>query len=138
MLTIDEVKEELNDYRHLDIMIKQLEEELQKYKEQGEQCTAQLKETPGGTGKSDKVSKYATLLADNREFLLDWKTDLEQRKDKIYNKIRSLKFPSQTILFLKYVQGYELKDVADIIGYQHKWTCSLHGTALVNYQALEP
>lgn len=137
MLSIDETKEELNAYRNNLIIIEKMEEELKYYREQSENCTSKLSDTPKGKGISDKVSKYASIIADIEREQLDWLIELQNKKKEVDQKIKMLKQPYMSIIYLKYVIGMDLKDIADKLGYTHKWCCSLHGTALINYQNIE-
>lgn len=58
-------------------------------------------------------------------------------KKKIEDKIDLLEQPYRNILYYKYIKGLSLTKVANEIGYNYKWTCELHGNALIKYKQLD-
>ena len=57
-------------------------------------------------------------------------------KKKIEDKIDMLEQPFRNILYFKYIKGLTLTEVANNIHNGYKYTCDLHGQALMKYKNL--
>lgn len=87
--------------------------------------------SPSGDGRQIAlVNRYVDLEAEiNR--LIDKYVD---RKDKIINEIHQLEDTRYVeLLFKHYVEFKSLTRIAEEIHYTYKWTCDLHGRALLSF-----
>ena len=146
---IEEVKEELNRYKHDCKLIDDYEKEVEFYNSKLLACTSEISDMPkGGPMLQDKIAEYIARLEDLKTEKYKRLIELEDRKELVEKIVSQLKQPYQTLLYITYMQEHEYRDVdgskRTIIGntlketswlmnYEYKYTCCLHGRALIEY-----
>lgn len=135
---MEEVKKELNSYIQEKKYLEQLDAEIEEYRTKATSCTAELSDMPKANKRIyDKVAEYAAIIADLEYEKIDERIKIEKQKKLIEDKVKCLDQPYKNILYFKYIKGYDLTEVAKEIRYEYKYTCSLHGKALKQYQEIK-
>ena len=137
MITIEEAKKELREYRD---NIKYIEEK----QNDAEELRVRIENVKGNvitgmpSGKGDNLDK--TPLEDGldriEEIEKDCRKKLEElllKKYIVENKIEQLEQPYKSILFLRYIRGNKLEKISNELGYSYEHLCRLHGKALGKY-----
>lgn len=134
-------KEYLSQLRLLDIKINQKIKEAEELKAlafntgaisaEGEKVQTSL----SGSGRQyDTIEKYADLQAEI-DSEIDRYVDL---KHKIINEIHQLSDPRYVeILHRRYVDGEKFEKISVDMNYDYKWTCKLHGKALLVFEEMK-
>ena len=66
---------------------------------------------------------------------VEWEiSDLIDRKSQIINTIEQLPTEEYDLLHRKYIQGFDLVDIAKIRGKSYSWATTVHGQALKHLQ----
>jgi DNA-directed RNA polymerase specialized sigma subunit len=136
--TIEEIKKELSSYIQDKKYIEEKKADIEELREQATNTTSMLTDMPKGSNPiNDKIAEYVAkildLQAENLEFILN----LEKRKKEIENIINTMEQPYKNILYFRYIKGYNLTEVASLIGNEYKWCCVLHGKALEQYRKIK-
>lgn len=148
-MTIEEVKEELLDYKNDCKLINSIEDQLDFYTSKLTSCTSQLRETTGGGGTvKDKLAEYICKLEELKAKKFTQLIELEQRKERVERIVMGLKQPYKTLLYITYLQvteyednlgnaktviGHKQYEAAYLMNYEPKYFTKLHKKALVEY-----
>ena len=136
---MEETKYELSSYINDKKLLKEKEAELEELITKATKITTELSDMPKGSGEiQDKMAQYVSQIVDLKKEKYEQIINMYKTKKKIENKIDKLEQPYKNILYFKYIKGENLTKVANKIGYNYKWTCQLHGQALMNYRNLHP
>lgn len=136
--TIEEIKKELSSYIQEKKYIEEKKADIKELEEQATNVTSVLSDMPKGSNPvQDRIAEYVAkildLQAENYQYLLN----LEKKKQEIENIINMMEQPYKNILYFRYIKGYNLTEVASMIGNEYKWCCVLHGKALEQYRRLK-
>ena len=127
-------KEELLQYKYARKKVDETLEEYQKYKDRAEKMTSIISDMPRGTSSSDKVADNAVKMADlSAEYEKRW-LEAENKKLEIEKNIDLVEEPYRTILYMKYVQGKKLEEIAYKLNANYTYICEQHGIALKKYE----
>lgn len=128
------VKEELLQYKYAREKVEETLEEYQKYKDRAEKMTSIISDMPRGTSSSDKVADNAVKMADlSAEYEKRW-LEAENKKLEIEKNIDLVEEPYRIILYMKYVQGKKLEEIAYKLNANYTYICEQHGIALKKYE----
>lgn len=126
-------KEELLQYKYAREKVDETLEEYQKYKDRAEKMTSIISDMPRGTSSSDKVADNAVKMADlSAEYEKRW-LEAENKKLEIEKNIDLVEEPYRIILYMKYVQGKKLEEIAYKLNANYTYICEQHGVALKKY-----
>ena len=127
-------KEELLQYKYAREKVQETLEEYQKYKDRAEKMTSIISDMPRETSSSDKVADNAVKMADlSAEYEKRW-LEAENKKLEIEKNIDLVEEPYRTILYMKYVQGKKLEEIAYKLNANYTYICEQHGVALKKYE----
>ena len=128
------VKEELLQYKYAREKVNETLEEYQKYKDRAEKMTSIISDMPRRTSSSDKVADNAVKMADlSAEYEKRW-LEAENKKLEIEKNIDLVEEPYRIILYMKYVQGKKLEEIAYKLNANYTYICEQHGIALKKYE----
>ena len=127
-------KEELLQYKYAREKVNETLEEYQKYKDRAEKMTSIISDMPRRTSSSDKVADNAVKMADlSAEYEKRW-LEAENKKLEIEKNIDLVEEPYRIILYMKYVQGKKLEEIAYKLNANYTYICEQHGIALKKYE----
>ena len=127
-------KEELLQYKYAREKVQETLEEYQKYKDRAEKMTSIISDMPRETSSSDKVADNAVKMADlSAEYEKRW-LEAENKKLEIEKNIDLVEEPYRIILYMKYVQGKKLEEIAYKLNANYTYICEQHGIALKKYE----
>ena len=127
-------KEELLQYKYAREKVDETLEEYQKYKDRAEKMTSIISDMPRGISSSDKVADNAVKMADlSAEYEKRW-LEAENKKLEIEKNIDLVEEPYRIILYMKYVQGKKLEEIAYKLNANYTYICEQHGIALKKYE----
>ena len=129
MISIEQAKEELKEYRENVKYIQQKNEDIEELKNILVHTTSKLSQTKVSIVgiKPDRLEKekdeeLAELLS--KKFIVD-------------SKIDKLKFPFRDVLFMRYSRGKSWQEIRDVLEYDsEKYIFKLHGKAIQLYAEL--
>ena len=138
MLTIEDIKKELREYRDNEILIdnqSRIKEKIEQIRARAESTTKELSDMPKGSPQiQDKIAECVADIVDIELSKVMATLEMEKQNSITYNTIFKLEQPFKNILYYKYIEGYSLKEVAEnIIFREEKHTSTLHGKALILY-----
>ncbi len=139
MISIEQAKEELKEYRENVKYIQQKNEDIEELKNILVHTTSKLSQTKVSIVgvKTDKFSdglyKIEKLEKEKDEEL----AELLSKKFIVDAKIDKLKFPFRDVLFMRYSRGKSWQEIRDVLEYDsEKYVFKLHGKAIQLYAEL--
>ena len=134
------IKDYLKQYKTLDREIDRLLEEQQRWKDLA------LRVTPGYEGAVPTGSPDGNRIPTAVERIAEWEEKIDRKVDQlvalreeiegVIGKLKNADF--QTLLRLRYINGYTWERIAVEMHYSYQWVCKLHGRALLQLkQAIE-
>ena len=120
MLTYDEAKKELSEYRDNIRYIEEKENDMLELKAKIESVTKRLSAMPKGKGKNERyhLENYLDKLESLEDEYCKRLNTLLAKKFIIEDKIERLETPYKTVLFLRYIRGIKPRDMG--IGYSER------------------
>lgn len=138
MRKTDDVKEELGQYLQDKKLLQEKEHDLEELITRATKVTTEMSDMPKGSPKvEDKMAELTAQIVDLKNQKYDQIIKMYKTKKEIEDKIDLLKQPYKNILYYKYIKGEKLEKISLEIGYNYKWTCELHGEALLLYKQLD-
>lgn len=135
---MEEIKRELGAYLQDKKLLKEKEDDLEELITRATKITTELSDMPKGTPKlEDRMAELASQIVDMKNEKYEQIIKMYKTKKQIEDKIDLLEQPYRNILYFKYIKGKNLTEVANVIGYNYKWTCEMHGYALKKYKELD-
>lgn len=135
---MEETKRELGAYLQDKKLLKEKEDDLEELITRATKITTELSNMPKGTPKlEDRMAELASQIVDMKNEKYGQIIKMYKTKKQIEDKIDLLEQPYRNILYFKYIKGKNLTEVANVIGYNYKWTCEMHGYALKKYKELD-
>ncbi len=133
-MTIEDVKKELNAYKNDCKLIDKMQEQITYYETRLTSCTIEISDMPKGSPTiQDRMAEYIAKLEDLKAEKIVQLIELEDKKHNIEKYILQLDQPYKTLLYTTYIIGNSLTETAYEMEYEYKYTCKLHGKALVEY-----
>lgn len=139
MITIEEAKQELREYRDNIKYIEEKQNDAEELKTRIEKMTTNITGMPNAKGENLDKAPFEESLDRIKEIEKKCREKLEElllKKFIVENKIEQLEQPFKSILYLRYIRGNTLNKVSDDLGYSYDHICKLHGKALKNYAEL--
>ena len=139
MITIEEAKQELREYRDNIKYIEEKQNDAEELKTRIEKMTTNITGMPNAKGENLDKAPFEESLDKIKEIEKKCREKLEElllKKFIVENKIEELEQPFKSILYLRYIRGNTLNKVSDDLGYSYDHICKLHGKALKNYAEL--
>lgn len=139
MITIEETKQELREYRDNIKYIEEKQNDAEELKTRIEKMTTNITGMPNAKGENLDKAPFEESLDKIKEIEKKCREKLEElllKKFIVENKIEQLEQPFKSILYLRYIRGNTLNKVSDDLGYSYDHICKLHGKALKNYAEL--
>ena len=138
MRKTDDVKEELGQYLQDKKLLQEKEQDLEELITRATKVTTEMSDMPKGSPKvEDRMAELTAQIVDLKNQKYDQIIKMYKTKKEIEDKIDLLKQPYKNILYYKYIKGEKLEKISLEIGYNYKWTCELHGEALLQYKQLD-
>lgn len=139
MISIEQAKQELKEYRENVKYIQQKKEDIEELKNNLIHTTTKLFQTKvsnlgvRGDRFSDGLYKIEELEKQKDEEL----AELLERKFIVDAKIDKLKFPFRDVLFMRYSRGKSWLEIREVLEYDsEKYIFKLHGKAIQLYAEL--
>ncbi len=138
MMTVEEAKKELREYRDNIGFIREQQEDIEETRELLEKTTTRLSPTKTNSSSmstdkfSDGLDRIARIEKDKNEKL----AELLTKKFVIDEKIKQLEYPYRDILFMRYARGKSWRTIANELNYTERRVLQLHGKALQKYAEL--
>lgn len=124
-------KEELRGYIHLQAEVQEVQESIEKLRQQAFMISAtKINGAPAGSGSPDKIANNLAKLESLQDYYfdkLDKKLDLQHR---IEDAIESLPDRERRLMRYRYIDGKNWIDIAATMGYSWKQTHRIHSKAL--------
>ena len=127
------IKDFLKQYKALDREIDRLLEEKKHWEELA------LKVTPGYEGAVSTGTPDGNRIPAAVERIVQWEEKIDRKVDQLValreeiegmiGKLKNADF--QTLLRLRYINGYTWERIAVEMHYSYQWVCKLHGRALL-------
>lgn len=140
MITIDEARKELREYRDNIKYIDEKQSDSEELKDRIEKISSSSMDgLPKGRGINLDEAPFEESLDKIMQIREDCKEKLKElliKKFMVENKIDQLEQPHKSILFMKYIRGINLYKVSEELGYSYKQIKRLHQMALENYANL--
>ena len=137
MITIEEAKKELREYRDNIKYIEEKQNDAEELRVRIENVKSNvITGIPSGKGENLDKTPLENGLDRIKEIEKDCKKKLEElllKKFIVENKIEQLEQPFKSILFLRYIRGNKLEKISNDLGYSYEHLCRLHGKALAKY-----
>lgn len=137
-MTVEEAKQELQEYRENINYLKEKQEDLIELNEIITNSTSRIIENKTSNTNSikdkfgDAISKIEEIKKDNTEKI----QELLLKKFVIDNKINQLKYPHRDILYMRYSRGKDWTQIAKELKYSLNNVYKIHGRALQFYSNL--
>lgn len=129
-------RQDLINYKNDKIWIKDQVEYIKEQKETINQLSSILSDLPKGSRKIyDTEAENIAKLEDCFNELMDVIVREKEKQKEIVAVVNKLEYPYKNILFKAYIQGKKLVTVASEMGYEYKYTCKVHGTALDRFDS---
>lgn len=138
-MTIEEVKEELKEYKENIKYIREKQEDVIDTKSLITKTTSFLdtNKTTGGKNNYDKIGNGLSRLEDLGNVISDRVTELLLKKFIIDEKIDKMKYPHRDVLFYRYARSKSWREISKELGYDENYVRGeLHGEALKKYANL--
>ena len=132
-------KDYLRQLRLLDIRIRQRQQQLSELRERavsiGSRNDGERVQT---SSSNDKLSENIVKIVELEEKINRMIVIFEEKKDCLIGEIQSLEDDRFVeLLFKKYVEFKSFEQIAVEMNYEYKWTCRLHGRALLAFEKIK-
>lgn len=119
----DEALKLLKEIRHINHLIEQLQEDIDRILTALTNTTIKPKEVDVQTSlPPDPMADKVALMVEYEEALEKHQKDLIERKNIAINTIRQMDVESQQYIMLKYMKNKTIDQIADIVGYGSRQT----------------
>lgn len=120
-MTYEEKRDFLSLYKDNTLRIQGLSYELEKWEGIAQSIGVKLDDMPKGSGPSDKISTAASNAVD---IINTIKAEIEVAKaerERVREVIDRQKYRQRLLLEYRYINGYKVSEIAEIIGKSEKW-----------------
>lgn len=126
-------REDLKNYRYNQ---KWVEEQISKYEEMKERVY-NLSQAIDGMPKAQNKPNYTLEdLMDKFNEILEMIYKSQEKQNEIIKQLSLLKPLHRNILYLRYIEGKSLEEIATEINYSYNKTCTFNGNALDEFDEL--
>lgn len=130
-------KEYLSQIEKINMMIKNKDAEIVKWKELADNTSAPaLGDKVKSSGAKDTMANAVVNYVDIEKELLEQKQKLINKHNEIVKTIEQLPAQEYDVLHMIYIQLMSLDDVAEQKHKSYSWVATIHGRALANVQKL--
>lgn len=118
----DEALKLLKDIRHINHLIEQLQEDIDKIYTSLTNVTIKPKEIDVQTSlPADPMADKVAQVVEYQAQLQDYQDELIKRKTIALNIIKQMDIDKQQLLLLRYFKGYSVEEVGNKSGYTYRW-----------------
>ena len=118
----DEALRLLKDIRHINHLIEQLQEDIDKIYTSLTNATIKPKEVDVQTSlPADPMADKVAQVVEYQTQLQDYQDELIKRKAIALNVIKQMDIDKQQLLLLRYFKGYSVEEVGNKSGYTYRW-----------------
>lgn len=118
----DEALRLLKDIRHINHLIEQLQEDIDKIYTLLTNVTIKPKEIDVQTSlPADPMADKVAQVVEYQAQLQDYQDELIKRKTIALNIIKQMDIDKQQLLLLRYFKGYSVEEVGNKSGYTYRW-----------------
>jgi len=118
----DEALRLLKDIRHINHLIEQLQEDIDKIYTSLTNVTIKPKEIDVQTSlPADPMADKVAQVVEYQTQLQDYQDELIKRKTIALNIIKQMDIDKQQLLLLRYFKGYSVEEVGNKSGYTYRW-----------------
>lgn len=118
----DEALKLLKDIRHINHVIEQLQEDIDRIYTSLTNTTIKPKEIDVQVSlPADPMADKIAQAVEYQDKLQKYQDDLIKRKNIALNIIRQMEIEEQQLLLLRYFKGYSVEDVGSKVGYTYRW-----------------
>ena len=118
----DEALKLLKDIRHINHLIEQLQEDIDKIYTSLTNVTIKPKEIDVQTSlPADPMADKVAQVVEYQTQLQDYQDELIKRKTIALNIIKQMDIDKQQLLLLRYFKGYSVEEVGNKSGYTYRW-----------------
>lgn len=118
----DEALKLLKDIRHINHLIEQLQEDIDRIYTSLTNTTVKAKEIDVQTSlPPDPMADKVITVIEYQNQLQEYQAELIERKTIALNIIRQMDIDMQQLLLLRYFRGYSVEDVGIKTGYTYRW-----------------
>lgn len=140
MITIDEARKELREYRDNIKYIDEKQSDSEELRNRIEKMSSSnVDGLPKGKGSNPDEAPFEESLDKIMQIQEDCKEKLRElliKKFLVENKIDQLEQPYRSILYLKYIRGINLYKTSEELGYSYSHIKKLHQEAIGKYAKL--
>lgn len=118
----DEALKLLKEIRHINHLIEQLQEDIDKIYTSLTNVTIKPKEIDVQTSlPADPMADKVAQVVEYQAQLQDYQDELIKRKTIALNIIKQMDIDKQQLLLLRYFKGYSVEEVGNKSGYTYRW-----------------
>ena len=118
----DEALKLLKDIRHVNHLIEQLQEDIDKIYTSLTNTTIKPKEIDVQVSlPSDQMADKIAQAVEYQNLLQEYQAELIKKKTIALNIIKQMDIDKQQLLLLRYFKGYSVEDVGVKVGYTYRW-----------------
>jgi len=118
----DEALKLLKDIRHINHLIEQLQEDIDKIYTSLTNVTIKPKEIDVQSSlPADPMADKVAQVVEYQAQLQDYQDELIKRKTIALNIIKQMEIDKQQLLLLRYFKGYSVEEVGNKSGYTYRW-----------------
>ena len=118
----DEALKLLKDIRHVNHLIEQLQEDIDKIYTSLTNTTIKPKEIDVQVSlPSDPMADKIAQAVEYQNLLQEYQAELIKKKNIALNIIKQMDIDKQQLLLLRYFKGYSVEDVGVKVGYTYRW-----------------
>lgn len=139
MISFEEAKKELREYRDNIKYIDERQLDAEELKARILNISAKLSDMPSGKGSNPEKAPLEETLDKLKEIEKDCNNKLQElliKKFVVENKIEQLEQPYKSILYLKYIRGMKLPVIANELNYSYGHVKNMSKEALEKYAIL--
>ena len=130
-------KEYLSQIEKINMMIKNKDAEIVKWKELADNTSAPvLGDKVKTSGAADTMATAVINYVDIEKELIQQKQDLINKHNEIVRTIEQLPAQEYDVLHMIYIKFMSLEDVAEYKHKSYRWVTTVHGRALANVQRI--
>lgn len=127
-------KQYLGRLAELNWKIQKLNDEIEERRTRLTSSTMQLREKVQTSVYGDKFADAMAAIADKDLKRQELIFEYEKLRDEIIEQILGMSNLLECqILYKRYVEGTNLKEIAEAMGYSYDWICHAHGNALMHF-----
>lgn|GEM_PF-690511 len=132
-MTEKEAIADLKSYLHNLLYLKQKEDDIKEFRCKIEKTTKVLSDMPHAKGfrssLEDQIAKLIELEDEHREIFIF----INQKRLQIEKKISQIPQPKRNVLYLRYIKGYTVEKIAELMNYSYIQIIRIHKEAISDY-----